>query len=133
ASLFVENVMRPFAPQINEKNMLGVLRVVLIVFAVCATLQAVSNNATMYDMVQGAYSIVLVGAFVPLALGVYWRPASTQGAMLSIVAGTGVWLLVLFAFPDFIVPAQLCGLAASLMGMLMGSLIPQYGVNTAKA
>lgn len=126
SSLFVENVMRPFAPQLNEKNMLGVLRVVLVVFAVCATLQAISNNSTMYEMVQGAYSIVLVGAFVPLALGVYWRPASTQGAMLSIVAGTGVWLFVLFALPDFIVPAQLCGLAASLLGMVIGSLIPQF-------
>ncbi len=126
ASLFVENVLRPFNPRLNEKNMLGVLRLVLVVFAVCATLQAVSNNSTMYDMVQGAYSIVLVGAFVPLALGVYWRPASTQGAMLSILAGTGVWLVVLFAFPDFIVPAQLCGLAASLLGMVIGSLIPQF-------
>ena len=132
ASLFVENVLRPFSPQLNEKNMLGILRVVLIVFGLCATVQAVSNNSTMYDMVQGAYSIVLVGAFIPLAMGVYWRPASTQGAMLSLLAGTGVWLVVLLAFPDFIVPPQLCGLAASLLGMLIGSLIPQFHTSTAK-
>lgn len=125
ASLFVENVMRPFVPSINEKNMLGTLRIVLVIFAICAALQAVSNNSTMYEMVQGAYSIVLVGAFIPLAMGVYWRPASTQGALLSIVAGTGVWLYVLFAMPEFIVPPQLCGLAASLVGMLVGSLTPQ--------
>lgn len=126
ASLFVENVMRPFVPSINEKNMLGTLRIVLVIFAICATLQAVSNNSTMYEMVQGAYSIVLVGAFIPLAMGVYWRPASTQGALLSIAAGTGVWLFVLFAMPEFIVPPQLCGLAASLVGMLVGSLTPQF-------
>ena len=126
ASLFVENVMRPFAPGLNEKNMLSVLRVVLVIFAACATLQAVRNNSTMYEMVQGAYSVVLVGALVPLALGVFWRPASTQGAMFSIIAGVATWLGVMFGLPDFIVPPQLCGLAASLLGMLFGSLIPQY-------
>lgn len=126
SSLFVENVLRPFFPNLNEKNMLGVLRVVLVVFAACATLQAVRNNSTMYEMVQGAYSVVLVGALVPLALGVFWRPASTQGAMISIFSGVGVWLLVLFVFTDFIVPPQLCGLAASLVGMIVGSLIPQF-------
>ncbi len=125
ASLFVENVMRPFVPAITEKNMLGTLRIVLVIFAICAALQAVSNNSTMYEMVQGAYSIVLVGAFIPLAMGVYWRPASTQGALVSIAAGTGVWLYVLFGLPDFIVPPQLCGLAASLVGMIVGSLTPQ--------
>ena len=126
SSLFVENVLRPFFPNLNEKNMLGVLRVVLVVFAACATLQAVRNNSTIYEMVQGAYSVVLVGALVPLALGVFWRPASTQGAMISIFSGVGVWLLVLFVFTDFIVPPQLCGLAASLVGMIVGSLIPQF-------
>lgn len=126
ASLFVENVLRPFFPRLNEKNMLGVLRGVLVIFAICATLQAIRNNSTMYEMVQGAYSVVLVGALVPLALGVYWRPASTQGAMVSITSGVSVWLLVMFVFPDFIVPSQLCGLAASLLGMIVGSLIPQW-------
>lgn len=125
ASLFVENVMRPFVPSITEKNMLSTLRWVLVIFAICAALQAVSNSSTMYEMVQGAYSIVLVGAFIPLALGVYWRPASTQGAIISIFAGTGVWLYVMFLLPDFIVPPQLCGLAASLIGMIVGSLTPQ--------
>lgn len=128
SSLFVENVLRPFLPQLKEKNMLVVLRSVLVAFALFATLQAVRNNATMYEMVQGAYSVVLVGALVPLVLGVYWRPASTQGAVFSIISGVGVWLGVLFAAPEFIVPPQLCGLGASLVGMIVGSLIPQMHV-----
>jgi len=126
SSLFVENVLRPFFPKLNEKNMLSVLRGVLVLFALCATLQAIRNNATMYEMVQGAYSVVLVGALVPLALGVYWRPASTQGALISITMGVSVWLIVLLAIPEFIVPPQLCGLGASLLGMIVGSLIPQF-------
>jgi SSS family solute:Na+ symporter len=124
SSLFVENVLRPFLPRLTEKNMLVTLRVVLVVFAVCATLQAVNSNVTMYEMVQGAYSVPLVGALVPLVLGIYWRRANTQGAILSIASGVSVWLYMLFLHSEFIVPAQLCGLAASLIGMLVGSLLP---------
>jgi Na+/proline symporter len=126
SSLFVENVLRPFFPEIKEKNMLRLLRGVLVIFAVCATLQAISSNATMYEMVQGAYSVCLVGALVPLATGIYWKRATTQGAIYSILGGVSVWLAMLFLASDFIVPAQLCGLAASLAGMLLGSLTPQW-------
>jgi Na+/proline symporter len=46
----------------------------------------------MYEMVQNAYKVTLVGAFVPLVAGIYWKRANTQGALLSIVMGMGTWL-----------------------------------------
>jgi solute:Na+ symporter, SSS family len=127
SSLFTENVLRPLFPQINEKNMLWIMRVVLVIFAIGATWQAVTSNATMYQMVQGAYSVTLVGALVPLAMGLYWKRATTQGSVLAILFGMGVWGVLLFAFSeDAIVPPQLCGLVASFVGMLLGSLMPQF-------
>ncbi len=127
SSLFTENVLRPFFPRLIEKNMLLVLRVVLLLFAVGATRYAVTSNATMYEMVQGAYSVPLVGAFIPLAMGIYWRPATTQGAIVSIASGISVWLICLYRFGDeALVPPQLVGLVASLIGMLVGSLTPQW-------
>ena len=126
ASLFTENVLRPLIQDLNEKNMLLVMRVVLIAFAVAATWQAVTSNATMYNMVQGAYSVTLVGALVPLAMGIYWKRATTQGAMCAILSGMVVWGLCLFLAREAIVPPQLCGLAASFIGMLVGSLTPQF-------
>ncbi len=36
SSLFTENVLRPLVPEINEKNMLWIMRVVLVVFACAA-------------------------------------------------------------------------------------------------
>ncbi len=135
ASLFTENVLRPLVPEVNEKNMLRILRFVLVVFAAAATWQAVTSNATMYQMVQGAYSVTLVGALVPLALGIYWKQSTTQGALLAILCGMGVWgiCLTLNSTEELtaqyemltIVPPQLCGLAASLIGMIVGSLGPQ--------
>ncbi len=145
ASLFTENVLRPFFPNINEKNMLVVLRSVLLIFAIAATINAVTSNKTMYEMVQNAYTVTLVGAFVPLVLGIYWRQASTQGAVFSIVFGSSIWAVNYFGWSyieyfgwgeaasfyfgwgeEAIVPAQLYGLLASFIGMIVGSLIPQF-------
>lgn len=127
ASLFTENVLRPFFPKLVEKRMLLLLRVVLLLFALGATRYAVTSNATMYQMVQGAYSVPLVGAFIPLVMGIYWRRATTQGALTSIVLGIVVWLFCWFTYgEEALVPPQLIGLVASFIGMLIGSLTPQW-------
>ncbi|MCA9127550.1 MAG: sodium:solute symporter family protein [Planctomycetales bacterium] len=127
SSLFVENVLRPLVPHFEEKRMLLMLRITLLCFAVAATWQAVTSNATMYELVLGAYSVTLVTALVPLAMGIYWKRATTQGAMCSIAFGMAVWLLILKLYgEEALIPPQLCGLAASFVGMLVGALLPQY-------
>ena len=68
-----------------------------------------------------------MGAFVPLVMGLYWKRATTQGAILSIGAGVLVWLLF---FPQITswgdaFPGQLAGLLAAFAGMFVGSLAPQ--------
>ena len=80
----------------------------------------------MYEMVQSAYKVTLVGAFVPLAAGLFWKRATTQGALASVVTGIACWLLMEFLAADATVPPQLAALLASLAGMLLGSLAPQW-------
>jgi solute:Na+ symporter, SSS family len=132
SSLFTENVLQPFMKHMTDVQMLWLLRTVMLVFAIAATLFAVNSTSTMYEMVQNAYKVTLVAAFVPLALGVFWKKASTQGAMLSIVMGLGVWLVCERLIPEgsesewAIIPPQLLGLFASLVGMLLGSTLPQW-------
>ena len=54
------------------------------------------KGTPIYEMVSGAYQVTLVGAFVPLVMGLYWKRATTQGAIFSVVAGhRGTWLLFL--------------------------------------
>lgn len=125
SSLFVENVLRPFTHRLTDRSMLRLLRLALVVFAIGVTYQAVNSNQTMYEMVQAAYSVPLVGALVPLAMGMYWKRATAQGALVSIFAGLGSWVTMLFLFPDFLIPPQLCGLVCSVGGMVIGSLLPQ--------
>lgn len=69
--------------------------------------------------------MTLVGAFVPLAFGLYWKKATTQGALFSIVLGLLTWVLLMFTPAGDIFPAQLAGVLASVVGMLLGSWGPQ--------
>jgi Na+/proline symporter len=70
-----------------------------------------------------------VGAFVPLVFGLYWKRASTQGAIFSIVLGVLTWGLFLATPAGEAFPAQLAGVLAALAGMLVGSLGPQAIAN----
>jgi solute:Na+ symporter, SSS family len=122
---FTENVMRPFIPDMTDKTFLLMLRVVLVSFTLAALLFALNSTSTMYEMVQNAYKVTLVGAFIPLVAGVYWRRASTQGALASSIGGLLVWLAAERVASEIMIPPQLIGLAAAAVLMVMGSLAPQ--------
>ncbi len=124
-ALFTENVLRPFAPVMKDRQFLLALRLVMVTFTVAALIFALNSKSTMYEMVQSAYNVTLAGAFVPLVAGAYWRRATTQGALLSVVMGLGTWLGAGILAPETLVPANLLGLAASIVGMVVGSLAPQ--------
>src|SRR5688500_17789229 len=82
-ALFTENVMKPLFGEMNDKRFLLTLRVVLVFFTAGVLIFALNNTSTMYEMVQNAYKVTLVGAFVPLVCGIYWKRATTQGALVS--------------------------------------------------
>jgi Na+/proline symporter len=113
----------------KDKQFLLVLRIILVTFTAAALLFALNSRSTMYEMVQNAYNVTLAGAFVPLLAGAYWARATTQGALLSIVLGLGTWLGATFVAPESMIPANLLGLFASIVGMLIGSLAPQLLAN----
>jgi SSS family solute:Na+ symporter len=70
--------------------------------------------------------VTLVCAFVPLAAGIWWPRASVQGALAAAGAGIVVWLACEGGLSERLgVPAQLVGLAASALAMVVGSLAPQ--------
>jgi len=120
--LFTENVLRPFVPHMGDRQFLLTLRIVLITFTLAALLFALNSRSTMYEMVQNAYKVTLVGALVPLAAGIYWKRANAAGAMTSMLLGLSSWLLMEFFGAGSILPAQLVGLAFALLGMVAGSL-----------
>jgi SSS family transporter len=121
-SLFTENVLRPFLPHMSDRQFLLTLRLVLVGFALAVLVFALESDASIYQMVQNAYKVTLVSAFAPLVLGLFWKRATTVGALLSVVLGLVTWLLLEVVAPEALVPPQLVGLAASFLGMVVGSL-----------
>ena len=133
-ALFTENVIRPFAPRMGDRQFLLLLRVVLVAFTLAALLFSLNSRSTMYEMVQNAYKVTLVSCIVPLAAGIFWRRANVPGALLSVVFGLGAWVVAERVAGDATVPPQLVGLASSVFGMLMGSFIPhEHAVRVAHA
>jgi len=124
-ALFTENVLRPFVPHMGDRQFLLTLRIILVTFTAAALLFAVNSKSTMYEMVQNAYNVTLVGAFVPLLAGAYWKRATTQGALASIVFGVGTWAGATQLAAEAMIPANLLGLFASVIFMIVGSLAPQ--------
>jgi solute:Na+ symporter, SSS family len=124
---FVENIWRQFTPRMSDAQELRTMRIAVLVFSVgvCAYAMALSGKP-IYEMVSGAYQVTLVGAVVPLAFGLYWKRASTQGAVFSMGLGLLTWLIFLMV-PGWATafPAQLAGFLMALVGMLTGSLMPQ--------
>jgi len=128
STTFVENILRNLRPNMSDAETLKAMRVGVMVFTVCVLVYSITmEGSSIYELVSGAYQLPLVGAFVPLAFGVYWKRATTQGALLSIALGIGVWLLfVASPMLNEAFPQQLAGVLAALAGMLFGSLAPQW-------
>jgi solute:Na+ symporter, SSS family len=127
-SLFTENVVRPFVRNMSDRTFLLLLRVILVTFSLAALLFALNSKSTMYEMVQNAYKVTLVSCIVPLAAGIYWKRANTAGAILSVVFGLVSWTIAEAVAADATVPPQLVGLAFSIVGMVLGSLVPRAAV-----
>jgi len=130
---FTENIWRQFRPEhISDREKLLAMRISVLVFAAGVLLYSIKMEGTpIYELVSSAYQVPLVGAFVPLVFGLYWKRANTQGAVCAVVLGIGVWLVFMLtpalheAFPQ-----QLAGLLSAVFGMVAGSLAPQMVRNT---
>jgi len=120
---FVESIWRPLAPRMSDRSELLTMRITVLCFAAIVCGYAIASQGTpIYDLVAASYTLPLVGAFWPLVCGLYWKRATTQGAVFSIVLGLGAWLLFLATPAGNVFPAQLAGLLMGGAGMLIGSV-----------
>jgi Na+/proline symporter len=122
---FTENILKGFLKQLSDQDSLKVMRITVLCFAVAVTFFAINSSLSIFKMVENAYKVTLVAAFVPLAFGVYWSKANSLGALLAVLGGLIVWIGCEILTPTAILPPQLAGLLASIVGMILGSLVPK--------
>lgn len=139
SSVISENLFSKIYSKLSDSNQLKFLRATVLLFAILVTSYALATDKSIFEMVESAYKVVLVGAFVPLAFGIYWQRASQNGARLAIFFGVGTWLIfealeatwgdvtgwALIGYADLatVCPPQLAGFVLSVLGMLIGSFI----------
>ena len=124
---FTENIWRQFRPHVSDRENLLTMRISVLVFSICVLAYSIKMQGTpIYELVSGAYQVPLVGAFVPLTMGLYWKRATTQGALLAVFLGIGIWLAGLNMNWGSAFPAQLAGVLSAFAGMVLGSLAPQW-------
>lgn len=128
---FAENIVKVIVPGMSDKASLLLMRVCTVIFTVCVLLFALNSELSIFDMVKQAYEITLSAAFVPLAFGLYWKKASTQGAVASIVVGVSTYFFGgetwFFGGLDTEVwPTQLVALVTGSVAMIVFSLLPQW-------
>ncbi|TMQ31678.1 MAG: sodium:solute symporter [Nitrospirae bacterium] len=130
---FSENIIKGIYPHMSDRTFLRTMRMVLVCFAGVVLVFALNSEASIFKMVENAYKVTLVTAFVPLSAGLFRPRATTQGALCAFVVGLVTWMgLELFGPSDSIWPPQLVGFLLAATGMVVGSFLSQR-IGTHKA
>ena len=117
-----ENIIKGEMPQMDEWALLRTMRMVLVCFAAVVLVIALGSDSSIYKLVVNTYKVTLVSAFVPLAAGLFWKKATTQGALWAIMGGVLAWIgMELLSTEASVWPPQLVGLLMATLGMVCGS------------
>lgn len=122
---FSENILRSTFRRMSDHQFLWLTRFVVVGFSLLVTWYATHTDESIHGMVENAYKVTLATAFVPLAFGLYWKRATTQGALASIFVGLVVWVVLEILTPEADVPPHFAGMLAGVAAMVLGSLLPQ--------
>ncbi|MBS0510234.1 MAG: sodium:solute symporter family protein [Proteobacteria bacterium] len=122
---FSENILRSTFRRMSDHQFLWLTRFVVVGFSLLVTWYATHTDESIHGMVENAYKVTLATAFVPLAFGLYWKRATTQGALASIFVGLVAWVVLEILAPEADVPPHFAGMVAGVAAMVLGSLLPQ--------
>jgi cation/acetate symporter len=91
----------PNAPTVKR---LTVARILLVIVAIAAAATAATRPADILAMVGWAFSLAMAGNFPALVMGIWWKRATTAGAIAGIIGGFGIAIFYLVCtryFPGY--------------------------------
>ncbi len=97
ATMFTENIVKVFKPDISDKTQLWLTRLSLLVTGIVSLLIALFA-ATIYRLAVLSCTTILVGMVAPYIIGMYWKKGNHAGAMASLVGGTVLWIILTFVY-----------------------------------
>jgi cation/acetate symporter len=78
------------SPTASTATRLIVARVLLLVVAVAAAMTAATKPADILSMVAWAFSLAAAGIFPALVMGIWWKRATSAGAIVGMILGFGI-------------------------------------------
>jgi Na+/proline symporter len=78
-------------------------------------------RSNIYELVGESSVLSLVSLFAPLTLGLYWKRASSGGALLSMICGIIIWLIFYIYETDW--PALVPATFVSFVALIGGSYL----------
>jgi cation/acetate symporter len=123
-------------PHASTKTRLTIAKMLLLVVAAIAATVASQKPADILFLVSAAFSFAAAAFFPALVLGIFWKRASSWGAILGIAAGLGItfyymattqpWLRSLFGVTGSIADHTWLGISpisAGVFGVPLGFLV----------
>jgi Na+/proline symporter len=121
ATVIGENLVKPLFKHVTDQKLLHIMRFSVVGVAFLSTIMALSGSS-IYELVALSSVMSLVSLFVPLVAGLYWKKASSLGALLAIGVGMLAWVWCEYIIPTEW-PSLLYGLFASTVAMVVGSYL----------
>ena len=121
AAICAENIAKPLSKhRYSDRHLLWITRISILLFSAVATVMACIRS-NIYELVSESSIMSLVSLFVPLTMGLYWKRASSTGALLAMVIGILTWII--FEVYDSGWPSLVPATFASFASMAIGSLL----------
>ncbi len=117
----------------TDRGLLVLQRAAIVLVTAASAWLAYSGEGA-YELVQGSYSMALVGLFVPFLIGIHFKSFPPLSAILAMVFGIAVWSLHMIAgweifFEPWLeeagvpIPHELAGTVCSVVGFFVGAVI----------
>ena len=121
AAICAEHIAKPLSKhRYSDRHLLWITRISILLFSAVATVMACIRS-NIYELVSESSIMSLVSLFVPLTMGLYWKRASSTGALLAMVIGILTWII--FEVYDSGWPSLVPATFASFASMAIGSLL----------
>lgn len=123
AGIIGHNIVPYFRPEISEKAKLRWCQCSIPLIGIASLIMALYFK-NIYTLCINAWGVLLVGVAAPMIAGVYWKKATTDGAMAGASCGILSWICFSLFLPEG-TPAHLYGFVVSCAVLVTVSLLPR--------